>query len=131
MVSRRNRRERDDRSTAGQGVLFERPNTKTLQLCRQIQRQLDLTFGGALEDPVLSGLSVNAVVSEPGTSTFIVEVVVSDAAKASETLEHLNAARGLLRSEIAAGIHRKYTPHLRFVVLPAAAVIETIEGERS
>ena len=92
-------------------------------MCRQVQRRLDLALGSELADPVLQGLWINAVTPEPGGRTLLVEVVVPDVSRVDVVLQHLNAARGLLRSEIAEAIHRKRTPHLRFIVIPP------LEGE--
>lgn len=92
-------------------------DTKSLQLCRQVQRRLDLALG-ELDDPLLQGLWVRAVIPEPGGRSLLVEVVSSGGAAVHEILERLDAARGHLRSEVAAAIHRKRTPHLQFMVVP-------------
>jgi|GEM_PF-799095 len=96
---------------------------KTMQMCRQVQRRLDLALGGALDDPVLSGLWVHRVVPEPGGRALIVEVVVDDPARADAVRQRLVAATGRLRSEVAAAIHRKRTPQLHFVVLPTSGLV--------
>jgi ribosome-binding factor A len=97
-------------------------DTKALQLCRQVQRRLDLALA-ELDDPVLQGLWVQSVVQEPGGRALLVEVVVPDLAAVAPTLARLDAARGHLRSEVAAAINRKRTPHLQFVVVPQAALM--------
>jgi ribosome-binding factor A len=101
-------------------------DTKALQLCRQVQRRLDLALA-ELDDPVLQGLWVQSVVQEPGGRALLVEVVVPDLAAVVPTLARLDAARGHLRSEVAAAINRKRTPHLQFVVVPQAAMMEEDE----
>lgn len=100
---------------------------KTMQMCRQVQRRLDLALGGALDDPVLQGLWVHGVIPEPGGRALLVEVVVDDPTRADDVRRHLDAASGRLRSEVAAAIHRKRTPQLHFVVLPAAGLARESE----
>ena len=85
---------------------------------------------GELNNPALEGLWVRDVLPEPGGSSLVVAVIVDDARRAAEVLRQLGAARAVLRSEIAAAIHRKRTPHLRFVVLPRAAVVDEEEDDR-
>ncbi|MCX4247827.1 ribosome-binding factor A [Paraliomyxa miuraensis] len=91
-------------------------NNKSRQLCRQVQRRLDLALC-ELDDPLLQGLWVQSVEQEPGGRALVVEVVTSDPAAVAPTLARLDAARGWLRSEVAAAIHRKRTPYLQFVVV--------------
>ena len=91
-------------------------------MCRQVQRRLDIALGGELQDPVLQGLWVNAVRPEPGGRSLLVQVIVNEASRVAQVRTHLDAARGLLRSEIAGALHRKRTPHLHFVVMPVEAL---------
>ena len=101
---------------------FDNPdNPRARQLCRQVQRRLDLALA-ELDDPVLQGLWISSVVQEPGGRALLVEVVVPDLAAVARTYARLEAARGHLRCEVAAAINRKRTPHLQFVVVPQAAM---------
>ncbi|MEM6989329.1 MAG: hypothetical protein AAF721_02490 [Myxococcota bacterium] len=86
-------------------------------MCRQIQRRLDIALGGELDDPALQGLWVQSVRPLGGASTLVVHVVAPSVEQASAAAARLGAARGYLREEIAAAIHRKRTPYLEFVVL--------------
>lgn len=97
-------------------------------MCRQVQRRLDVALGGELDDPILQGLWVNAVVPEPGGTALLVEVVAPDPARIDEVFAHLSAARGWLRSEVAAALQRKRTPYLHFVVVPATGLREEDES---
>jgi ribosome-binding factor A len=94
-----------------------RDDPRSRQLCRQVQRRLDLALA-ELDDPLLQGLWVLSVVQEPGGRALLVEVVAPAHAGAAPILARLEAARGHLRCEVAAAIHRKRTPHLQFVVVP-------------
>lgn len=132
MSSKRNRRGRGSRHQARgehapdlQTLFFgetKQTDIKTLQMCRQVQRRLDIALGGELQDPVLQGLWVNAVRPEPGGRSLLVQVIVNEASRVAQVRTHLDAARGLLRSEIAGALHRKRTPHLHFVVMPVEAL---------
>lgn len=97
-------------------------------LCRQVQRRLDLALA-ELDDPLLQGLWIQSVVQEPGGRALLVEVVVPDVSMVAPTLARLEAARGHLRSEVAAAIHRKRTPHLQFVVVPQVTLLLGPDGE--
>lgn len=94
-----------------------RPDPKVLRVCRQVQQRLALALA-ELDDPALAGAWIDTVRPEPGGASLRVAVVVDDAARAAIVHRHLEVARGLLRAEIAAAIHRKRTPHLQFDVLP-------------
>jgi ribosome-binding factor A len=98
-------------------------------LCRQVQRRLDLALA-ELDDPLLQGLWIQSVVQEPGGRALLVEVVVPDLAAVASTLARLEAARGHLRSEVAAAIHRKRTPHLQFVVVSQAVLLAPDDDEQ-
>lgn len=96
-------------------------DNKARQLCRQVQRRLDLALA-ELDDPLLQGLWISSVVQEPGGRALLVEVIVPDLAAVARTYARLEAARGHLRCEVAAAISRKRTPHLQFVVVPQTAM---------
>lgn len=104
-------------------------DNKARQLCRQVQRRLDLALA-ELDDPLLQGLWIQSVVQEPGGRALLVEVIVPDLAAVARTYARLEAARGHLRCEVAAAINRKRTPHLQFVVVPQAAAIPDREPDR-
>jgi len=102
-------------------------DARSRQLCRQVQRRLDLALA-ELDDPLLQGLWVQSVVQAPGGRALLVEVVAPDHRAIAPTLARLEAARGHLRCEVAAAIHRKRTPHLQFVVIPAITTFDR-DGE--
>ncbi|HLT35894.1 MAG TPA: hypothetical protein VK034_06405 [Enhygromyxa sp.] len=101
---------------------------KVRQLCRQIHQRLDLVLIGELDDPTLDGLWVVDVQPEPGGSAVLVTVAAPDGAELEPIRASLDAARGRLRSEVAAAISRKRTPHLRFAVIPERALLSK-EGD--
>lgn len=94
---------------------------KQRQLCGQVGRALDLALGGALGGP-LQGSSVLSV--EMGRESSRLEVHIVHPAPTPELLEALVTARGWLRTEVAAAINRKRTPHLDFVVVAAEEVAD-------
>ena len=92
---------------------------KQAQLFSQVKEAIDGALLGA-RNPVLNALSVVDVTPTGGSLAVVVqprdpgERVDPIAAAAA-----LEAARSMLRREIAASISRKETPSLQFVVLPA------------
>lgn len=80
-------------------------------------------LAGELSDPNLDGLWVLEVEPEVGGSALLVTLVAPDGVERREVEASLEAVRGLLRSEVAAAISRKRTPHLRLVVIPERAIL--------
>ncbi|MCH9687027.1 MAG: hypothetical protein K0V04_36665 [Deltaproteobacteria bacterium] len=66
---------------------------------------------------------------QPGGRSLLVQVVDSSGGSLGGILERLGAVRGRLREQIAAAIHRKRTPQLHFMVLPAVVVLADEDGE--
>jgi ribosome-binding factor A len=95
---------------------------KVRQLCRQVHQRVDLVLAGEFDDPNLDGLWVIEVQPEPGGAALLVTVAAPDEAELESVRSSLEAVRGRLRSEIAAAITRKRTPHLRFAVIPERAL---------
>jgi ribosome-binding factor A len=98
-----------------------RVQRKARQLCQQVALALDHALAWACSDPVLNALSVLAVEPAPDASRLLVRLAVTDpecGATLAEILARLSAARGLLRTEIAAAIHRKGVPELVFRIEP-------------
>lgn len=90
---------------------------KDRQLCEQVFQILSYVMS-SLEDEVLSSLAVSSV--EPGldSSRLLVTMIAMEPRHSvDEIVEKLAKSRGLLRTEIASGIHRKRTPDLMFRVM--------------
>ena len=105
-----------------------RVDRKLAQLCRQVHERIDLVLAGELSDPNLDGLWVLEVEPEPGSSALLVTLVAPDGVERRAIEASLDAARGRLRSEVAAAINRKRTPHLRLLVIPERALRASIPG---
>jgi len=100
-------------------------NRKALQLCGQVARTLNCILSGECGDDVLRDVVVTAVEPVPNTTRLLVTVSLAASGTGLEpaaVLERLHGASGMLRSEIAAVIHRKRTPELVFRVLTRADV---------
>ena len=99
---------------------FNRGSRKTLQLCKQVERELSLTLGSEFDDPALRDLQVLSVEPAPNSARMLVTVSLGPSAgpiHPAEVVAHLSRASGKLRCEIAAAIHRKKTPELAFCVV--------------
>jgi ribosome-binding factor A len=76
---------------------------------------------GESEDEALHELMVVSVVPAPDAGRLLVSVIPVDGKiDLPHTLARLQAARGWLRSEIAASIHRRKAPDLLFHVQDAS-----------
>lgn len=88
---------------------------KDQQLCAQVFQILSYVMA-SLGDEVLRTLAVESVMPGVDSSRLLVTVVPMEEHSIEDLLERLARSRGALRSEIAAGIHRKRTPELSFRV---------------
>jgi ribosome-binding factor A len=90
---------------------------KTLQLCRQVAETLNLVLSGECSDEFLQCLQVVDVRPAPDASQLLVLVspsLVDPAPNPVTVLQHLAAANGRLRAEVAAAIVRRRAPKLVF-----------------
>ena len=98
---------------------------KTLQLCAQVADTLQQLLA-EVADPLIQSLQVIEVRPAPDASQLLVLVAPLAGAliDTPETEAALNCASGWLRSEVAAAVHRKRAPRLRFRVLPESGTQE-------
>ena len=98
-----------------------KPDYKTMQLCRQVQRALSLTLAGECNDDVLRGVYVESVVPAPDATHLLVRVIVppanGPATTLAQVLQSLESAKGTLRAAVARAITRKRAPELSFLPL--------------
>jgi ribosome-binding factor A len=94
------------------------PNRKALQLCGQVADTLALVLGECGDD-MLRDLLVVSVRPAPTSARLLVTVAraAGAAADAAQIAGRLERARGKLRSEVAAAVHRRKTPDLAFRVV--------------
>jgi ribosome-binding factor A len=100
---------------------------KTLQLCSQVADTLNLVLSGECADELLQCLQVVEVRPAPDASQFLVLVSPSSAGPVPDPaaiMQHLAAANGRLRAEVASAIVRRRAPKLVFQL-----VIGTSPGE--
>ena len=107
---------RNDESDACERSTLAVRDRKTLQLCKQVERILNLLISGEFDDDILVNLVVESVQPAPNASQLL--VTVSSFAEGElhpiVILQRLHAVAGLLRSEVAASISRKRAPQLLF-----------------
>lgn len=103
-------------SLAGErdGPARQKPDYKSLQLCRQVQRVLTLELSGAGDDLLLE-TSVIDVTPAPDASHLLVHVSLPPGAEVVELLARLHEATPRLRAEVARAITRKRAPGLSFI----------------
>lgn len=91
---------------------------KAQQLCRQVQRALNLALAeiAPVEGQIdLTELFVEEVAPAPDCGHLVVRVVVPVECPVSETLRALREVAPFLRSRVALEITRKRAPELSFV----------------
>jgi ribosome-binding factor A len=97
---------------------FERrpkPAYKDMQLCRQVQRSLNLSLGGESGDELLSSLYVTDVEPAPNATHLLARVEVPKHRSIAEAMTKLAHATPRLRMEVARAITRKRAPELTFI----------------
>ncbi len=107
-----------ERRSRRRGVTF-----KDQQLCEQVFQILSVAMAD-LGDEVLRQLAIESVEMGPDASRLSVAVLMppGQVVPWDDVMDRLGRVRGVLRSEIASGIHRKRTPELSFrVVMPEPA----------
>jgi ribosome-binding factor A len=98
----------------------EKDHRKSKQLCRQVQKTLDLVFSGETRDELLAALRIISVTASTDSSALLVTVVAdlpADRFDRAQIEARLAKMSGRLRSEVAGAITRKRTPLLVFHVL--------------
>jgi ribosome-binding factor A len=95
---------------------------KTLQLCQQVKKALNLALSGEYRNPILRDVYVESVVAAPDSSRLLATIRphTSDPNNRVELiLGALQQINGRLRHEVTTGIVRKRAPELVFQVGPA------------
>ena len=88
---------------------------KTQQLCRQVERALNLAFANRNGSDDIGGLFVDEVSPAPDCGRLLVHVVIPADRPAADVISALRRESPRLRSEVAAAITRKRAPELAFV----------------
>lgn len=88
---------------------------KARQLCRQVQRALNLALADHRADDGLGDLFVEEVSPAPDCGRLLVHVVIPVDRSVTEVLSALRMDAARLRSEVAMAITRKRAPELSFV----------------
>lgn len=87
---------------------------KARRLCRQVSEALQSGLSGECGDELLQQVWVVSVEPSTESARLIVTVSVPEDADPVQALARLEGARGMLRSIVAAAIHRKKVPELTF-----------------
>ena len=91
---------------------------KTQQLCRQVQRALNLALGGQVVAADLDDAFVTEVSAVAGCGRLVAHVAVPAGHSASAALVALRDRTPQLRAIVAGHISRKRAPELSFLVVP-------------
>ena len=91
-----------------------RAEHKARQLCRQVQRALNLALAERGADPNLDQVYIEDVTPAPGCGHLLVNFVVPVGASLPDTLASLRRELPWLRAQVAGAISRKHAPELSF-----------------
>jgi ribosome-binding factor A len=110
----------------------DQEHRKSRQLCRQVQKTLDLVLTGDAGNDLLSNLKIVSVLPGRDSSRLLVTVSVDvppeqfNRERIESQLSHI---QGRLRSEVSAAITRKKTPVLTFQLLDPGMESRELGGE--
>jgi ribosome-binding factor A len=104
-----------------QGDRGRRIEQKTRQLCRQVQRALNLALAGQFADGALDDVFVIEVSAVAGCGRLVAHVATPASQSMSAALTELRDRTPQLRAIVAGYISRKRAPELSFVVAPFGA----------
>ena len=97
----------------------QRVEQKTRQLCRQVQRALNLALAsGRFSDGDLDDVFVMDVLAAAGCGRLLVQIAVPGGRSVSGVLAALRERAPALRAIVAGYISRKRAPELSFVAVP-------------
>lgn len=88
---------------------------KSRQLCRQVQRALNLALAERGSDPGLEQLYVVDVTSDLGCGHLFVHIAVPEERSMPDVLASLQREAPRLRAQVASAICRKRAPALTFI----------------
>jgi hypothetical protein len=91
---------------------------KTQQLCRQVQRALNLALAGQFTGGASDDAFVVDVSAAMGCGRLVAHVVIPAGQSVSEVLGELRDRAPQLRAIVAGYISRKRAPELSFVIAP-------------
>ncbi len=101
-------------------VFEKKPDRKALQLCRQVEKTLGYVLAGELHDDRLRDLWVLSVMPAPHSSHLLATVQTCQPVSPDQPAQiemALQGYKGVVRSAIAADIHRRKTPDISFRVI--------------
>ena len=104
----------EDDSTRGDSA-GRRAEHKARQLCRQVQRALNLALAERGADPNLEQLYVADVTPAPGCGHLLVHFAMPTDQSLPDVLASLRRETPWLRAQVAAAVSRKQAPELSFV----------------
>ncbi|HXS94199.1 MAG TPA: hypothetical protein VN736_06310 [Candidatus Limnocylindrales bacterium] len=88
---------------------------KTQQLCRQVERALNLAFADRDASDDIGGIFVDEVSPAPDCGRMLVHVVIPADRPVANVIGALRRESPRLRTEVAAAITRKRAPELSFI----------------
>ena len=103
------------RGSSGRLSSGSQAERKARQLCRQVQRALNLALADRHTDDGMNDLFVEDVSPAPDCGHLLVHVVIPVDRPVMEALSALRRDAPRLRSEVAMAITRKRAPELSFV----------------
>jgi hypothetical protein len=95
-----------------------RVEQKTQQLCRQVQRALNLALAGQFTGGALDDVFVADVSAATGSGRLVAHVAIPAGQSVSEVFGELRDRTPRLRAIVAGYISRKRAPELSFVIAP-------------
>lgn len=98
------------------------------RLENQIKDELSLILLYKLSDPALGFITITGVKLSPDAKLAKVYISVYEKGLRDESLERIEKASGVIRSQLAAKIRVRYVPELKFYIDDTSDNVERIEN---
>jgi len=103
-------------------------SVRTDKVSELIKKEISMILLKELSDPALGFVTITSVKMSPDLRNAKIYISVFNKELRENTLEHLNSAKGHVRTKLASRLHMKHTPELIFFIDDTLDYVEKIEN---
>jgi ribosome-binding factor A len=101
---------------------------RTDKVSELIKKEISMILLKEMNDPTLGFVTITSVKISPDLKYAKIYISVFNKDLRENTLEHLNNAKGFVRTKLASRLHIKHTPELEFFIDDTMDYVENIEN---
>ncbi len=103
-------------------------SVRTDKVSELIKKEISMILLKDLSDPALGFVTITSVKISPDLRNAKIYISVFDKDLRGNALDHLNNAKGHVRTKLASRLHLKHTPELNFFIDETLDYVENIEN---